>query len=67
MCDPSLQVRTMFGLAATGYGQGAIITGAKVPGSTPEKVIPGTQVIGKTAAGDTDGIKAAGIDNLIKA
>jgi hypothetical protein len=67
MCDPSLQVRTMFGLAATGYGQAAVITGAKVPGSITEKVIPGDQVIGKTAAGDTDGIRADGIDNLMKA
>jgi hypothetical protein len=57
----------MFGLAATGYGQAAAITGTKVPGSTPEKVMPGIQVIGKTAAVDTGGIREAGKDNLIKA
>jgi hypothetical protein len=67
MCGPSLQVRIMFGLAATGSGQVAVITGARVPGNTPGKAMAGNQVIGKTAAGGTDGVRAAGIDNLIKA
>ena len=55
----------MFGLAATGYGLVEVITGAKGPGNTLGKAMPGNQVIGKTVARDTDGIRAAGINKFI--
>jgi hypothetical protein len=43
---------------------GEIITGAKVHGNMPEKVITGNQGIGKTAAKDTSGIRVAGRNNI---
>jgi len=50
----------MYGLAENGNGVVEIIAGMKDPGSTPERVIPGNQAIGRIVTKDIDGIKDPG-------
>jgi hypothetical protein len=60
MSDQYLLAQVTYGLAANGNGMEAIIAGMKDPGREPERAIPGSQAIGKTAKKVTAGVKAAG-------